>query len=147
MRKTFKLLLDIAIYIGIVIVLVWGIPRGLSWALETEYPMAAITSGSMWPVLKKGDLVLIQKVGREELKVGDIVVWSNPKGFTIHRLVKLNPDTFVTRGDGNFKDDAAVPYKDLVGRALTLGKKPLRIPYLGYISVYGGSIRTAQSRN
>ena len=41
---------------------------GLSWYLDTPYPMAAITSGSMWPVLKEGSLVFIKSVKKKKLK-------------------------------------------------------------------------------
>ena len=53
-------------YVVIVGGTVVGLPKALSWYLETPYPMAAITSGSMWPVLKEGDIVFVQgvKIGR-----------------------------------------------------------------------------------
>ena len=135
MKRFLKILLDIGIYVAIAIGLVWGLPKGLSWALATPYPMATITSGSMWPMLKEGDLILIQSIPKEAIKTGDVVVWRNPKGFTIHRVVKLNENTLVTRGDANFKDDEPVAYADVIGRTVMLGKRPLRIPYVGLISI------------
>ena len=75
MKRAFKILLDIFIYVGIVALIFWGLPVGLSKWLDAPYPMASITSGSMWPVLKEGDLILIKGVkSKEELSVGDIVV-------------------------------------------------------------------------
>ena len=142
MKKFLKILLDIVIYAAIVALIFWGLPVGLSKWLETPYPMASITSGSMWPVLKEGDLILIQGIkNKEDLKVGEVVVWSNPKGFTIHRIVKLSEKTLTTRGDANFKDDAPVKYEDIIGRAYQLAGKYVRIPYLGYISVISASVR------
>ncbi|MBI4132661.1 MAG: signal peptidase I [Candidatus Sungbacteria bacterium] len=135
MKKIAKIFLDIGIYAAIAVGLVWGLPRGLSRALGTPYPMATITSGSMWPVLKEGDLILIQAVPKQALKVGDIVVWRNPQGFTVHRVVKLGDETFVTKGDANFKDDAPVRYEDLIGRTVAIREQPLRIPYVGFISL------------
>ena len=135
MRSVLKFFLNVAIYAAIVGGIVWGIPNFLSWKLGTSYPIASITSGSMWPSLHRGDMIFIEAVPKEALAVGDVVVWQNPKGFTIHRLVKLNDGTFVTKGDGNFKEDQPVRYEDLVGRALNIFGKPLRIPYLGYVTI------------
>ena len=127
----------------IVIGLVWGLPRGLSKLLKTPYPMATITSGSMWPILGEGDLVFIKGVEKSELKVGDIVVWRNPQGFTIHRISRMNEKELVTKGDANFNEDAPVNYDSIVGRTLTLKNKPVRIPYIGFITI-AASKRIAQ---
>lgn len=142
MKKFLKFILNIVIYVAIVAAIVYGLPKFLTWYLGTNYPIAAITSGSMWPVLHIGDLVLIQKISKEEIKVGDIVVWRNQKGFTIHRVTKLNESTLVTKGDGNFTSDEPVRYSDVIGRTVMHGSSPLRIPYMGYISVWAAGLRT-----
>lgn len=133
------------IYVVIVGGIVFGLPKFLSWSLHTPYPMAAITSGSMWPVLNEGDLVFVQGVsGKADLKIGDVIVYRNKVNntFTIHRIVKMNDDTVVTKGDANFTEDAPASYKDVVGKALVLfGEKPFHIPYLGSITVFANNLR------
>ena len=140
MNKTIKKTLSWIIYIAILVALVIGVPKGLAYILKTDYPMASITSGSMWPVLKKGDLVVIKGVdSKENIKIGDIVVYTNPKGFTIHRVIKLNEDTLITKGDANNVSDKPVKYEELIGKALTYkGDKIIKIPYLGRISLLIG---------
>ncbi|OGF71055.1 signal peptidase I [Candidatus Giovannonibacteria bacterium RIFCSPHIGHO2_12_FULL_44_22] len=141
MLKILKFFLNIVIYAAIVGVIVWGLPKYLTKKLGTDYPIAAITSGSMWPALHIGDLVLIQAVSKEDLEVGDIIVWQNDKGFTIHRIAKLNENTLVTKGDGNFTEDAPVKYSDVIGRTVYRDGNPVRIPYMGYISVWSAKIK------
>ena len=142
MKRALKILFETVIYAAIVFGIVWGVPKFLSVKLGTEYPIAAITSGSMWPALKQNDIVLIKKIPKEELKIGDIVVWQNQQGFTIHRITELASTTLTTKGDANFTSDNPVPYSDIVGRTVMLtDTKPLRIPYFGYISVIGGKYR------
>ena len=133
-----RFLLNLTIYVAIVAGILFGLPRLLAWQLGTPYPMAAITSGSMWPELKRGDLILIKHVPEEEIEMGDIIVWQNADGFTIHRVVELRDKTVITKGDANFAADAPVAYADVVGRMVKLGTKPFRIPYLGLLSVAGG---------
>jgi len=133
-----RFLRGLVIYVAFVALLIWGLPKGLSWWLQTDYPMAAITSGSMWPVLKVGDLVLVQSVKPEELKVGDIVVYQNERGFTIHRITEINQakGEVTTKGDANNVSDKPVKVSDVIGRTLTWSSgKPVRIPKLGFISI------------
>lgn len=135
-NKFLKSLLGWIIYIAVLIVLIYGIPKGLVYILDTQYPMASITSGSMWPALKKGDLIFIKGIeGKDEIKVGDIVVYKNSKGFTIHRVIEINENTILTRGDANNVNDSPVSYEEIIGKPLTIKNKPFRIPFVGLVSV------------
>lgn len=136
------------IYFVVLAGIVLGLPRFLSWSLHTQYPMAAITSGSMWPVLKVDDLVFIRGgITKGDLKVGDIIVYHNKTNntLTIHRLVQLNDETFVTRGDANFNDDSPASYADIIGKSLTFFGQPVRIPYLGFVTIFANNLREEQS--
>jgi signal peptidase I len=143
MKKILKATMNVTIYAAIVIGAVYGLPKFLAWYLDTPYPMAAITSGSMWPELKEGDLIFIEGVAREELAVEDVVVYRNHGGgtFTIHRIVELREDELVTKGDANFNRDNPIAYEDVVGRAVTVKGRYARLPHLGAITVMANSIR------
>lgn len=113
-----------------------GIPKTLAYFFHTDSPMAAITSGSMWPALDIGDLVLIEGVGSpKDLKVGDIVVYRSSGGFTIHRIVSIRGNSICVKGDANMTADAPVMYDEVVGRAVTCNGQPVKIPYLGEITI------------
>ena len=140
-----KNILNFFTYIVIVAGIVFGLPKLLSHYLNTPYPMAAITSGSMWPALKEGDLVFIQGVEPEQMKVGDIVVFRDKKNshFVIHRVTKINDKTktFVTKGDANFSEDEPSDFADLVGQTFEIKGKSIRIPYLGSITVFASNFK------
>jgi signal peptidase I len=139
-----KLVLNLLIYVLIVGGIVFGLPRFLTWKLQTDYPMAAITSGSMWPVLKEGDLVFIRGVKeKSQIQIGDIIVFKNRvnNNLTIHRVIKMNEDDLVTKGDANFNEDAPTVYGDVVGKTFNIKEKPLRIPLLGSVTVFASSFR------
>lgn len=137
MNKNLKSAIGWILYIAILIGLIYGIPKGLSYVLETEHPIASITSGSMWPALKKGDMILIKGIhGKEEVNEGDIIVYKNERGFTIHRVIKINEDTVVTKGDANNVSDSPVRYEEIIGKPFGFNQKPFRIPILGSIGIF-----------
>lgn len=136
MNKTLKNLIGWVVYLGLLAGLIYGIPKGLAYYLKTEHPMASITSGSMWPALKKGDLILIKGIkSSDEIKIGDIIVYKNPGGFTIHRVEKMEWNGVITKGDANNVADPLVSYKEIIGKTLTFNNKPFRIPMLGNVSI------------
>ena len=136
LNKTLKSIIGWIVYLVILVGLVYGTPKVLTYALDTDYPMASITSGSMWPSLKKGDLVLIKGIGsKEEVQMGDIIVYQNPKGFTIHRVIRINNNTLVTKGDANNTEDEPIKYDKIIGKTLTINDNPLRIPFFGKIGI------------
>ena len=140
MNKKIKPIIEILAYIAIMAILVIGTPKALVYALGTEYPIASITSSSMWPELKKGDLVFIEYVDKNSLAIGDIVVYKNEKGFTIHRIVELNEDTLKTKGDANNISDVPVEYDKVVGRTVCWKENPVRIPHLGKLTIWASGI-------
>ena len=135
-NKNFKkIILEWIIYIVVFALIVIGTPKLLTKILHSEYPIASVTSSSMWPVIKRGDIVFIKGVeGKGDIKLGDIVVYKNENGFTIHRVVRMDEETFVTRGDANNIDDQPVKYEELLGKTINIRNKPLRLPYLGNLS-------------
>ena len=137
MIKFLKTIKEIIIYILIIVGLIWLAPKALSFALETPYPMAAISSNSMWPVLKQGDIIFIKNISPENIKVDDIIVWQQEeKGFIIHRVIKIKESAIITRGDANTAEDPPVAFEKIVGRTLEFRGNVLRIPYLGKITAY-----------
>ena len=124
---------------------------GLSFVLGTENPVLAVASGSMEPVLYKGDLIIIEGVKnaaniytapKDANPVGDIIVFyqSYTGELIVHRAVEknLNEDdtfSFKTWGDNNLSaDPTPVQEKDVVGRYLNI-----KIPWLGNIALFFSS--------
>lgn len=133
-KKIIIVIAKVIAYFAFVIAAVYYTPKILSHYLHTEYPLATITSGSMWPVLKTNDLILMKGVTGDEVEIGQIIIYKNSRGFTIHRLIRKEGEKLVTKGDANEVDDAAITKDQVIGRAVYIGKKPFRIPYLGSIA-------------
>ncbi len=138
-----KGIIKLVLYIAFVVILVIYTPRILSNVLDTEYPMATITSSSMWPILKQDDLILVKGVGGKDVEIGQIIIFQNPKGFTIHRLIRREDDPdaadgaggmLVTKGDANSVEDQPIKEEDVIGRVVYIQDKPFRIPKAGLIA-------------
>ncbi len=95
----------------------------------------SVQSGSMEPVLHKGDLVLVSRIPATDLQVGDIVTFISPqddKTPITHRIV-ATPSTetgyrFVTKGDANPSADSSILPSSIVGR------QTYTVPKLGYVA-------------
>ena len=130
----FGWLATVALYVLFVGSSIYLAPRLLVRILDTEHPMAAITSQSMYPELKRGDLVLIEGIDEAaELKVGDILAFESDDGFAIHRIVEIAGETITTKGDANLIEDEPISFEQVIGRALTIRGRLAKIPYLGNI--------------
>jgi signal peptidase len=122
---------------------------GLGFVLRTGNPVLAVASGSMEPVLYKGDLIIIEgiedvsniQVGtKDSVYPGDIIVFDEPgisNELIVHRAVERieNGDGtygFKTWGDNNsWQDGWTVQETDVVGRYLGI-----KIPWLGNIALF-----------
>ena len=82
-----KKFLNFILYLAVVLLIALSVPRILLWSLGTPYPMAGISSQSMWPELKRGDLVLVKKVGLDTISKGNVIVYKRDNIFIIHRVI------------------------------------------------------------
>lgn len=100
---------------------------------------AIVTSGSMEPTFKKGDLVFMQNILIQP-KVGDIIIFPDPqknvvsnKPVTVtHRIIEMKGDTIRTKGDSNPRADSwKINKKEVMGKAFIIGSNPLVLKDLG----------------
>lgn len=87
---------------------------------------AVVLSGSMEPALSVGDLLIV--VAYDDYAVGDIVVFQDGKSSITHRIVSIDGDNLVTRGEANNVDDAPISGEQVKGKVV------LAIPFVGYIA-------------
>ena len=129
-QKSFGFYLErgLLVIVVVVILLVSGIFR---------FSLTAIASDSMYPSLKKGDAVLLEKVdkkNKDKLKKGDIVAFEEEDTIVTHRILSIEEEDgeekIITKGDNNYTKDVTKKTKDDI-----IGIVRFRIPLLGYPSV------------
>ncbi|HHZ17529.1 MAG TPA: signal peptidase I [Clostridia bacterium] len=74
------------------------------------YPSVIVT-GSMEPMIKPGDVVLVQKLEGDEVRLGDVIQYYHPeiKINITHRVIDINREgqmALITKGDNNSSVDA-----------------------------------------
>lgn len=84
----------------------------------TSYAM--IVGGSMEPELHRGDLVLVRP--REDYRAGDVVLYDDHQlgSKVMHRIVRVEGDHYVLKGDNNDFLDTARPTREQIVGALWL---------------------------
>ncbi len=108
----------------------------------------------MNPTLIEGDIVAWTPTTIKDIKVGDVVVfksyinWPGEK-LVVHRVTAIKTDKITgkpmleTKGDANKWTDQAGPHipephireDHLVGKTISIGQQPLKIPFIGYIAI------------
>ncbi len=114
------------------------LPLILGTVLHPEIPTAVVISRSMWPALNRGDVVFIKETTREEIEVGTVLIFRRNNGITIHRVIRLDGDTIVTKGDANTREDDPITFDDVVGVNPVWFGRPAMIPYVGRLALAAG---------
>lgn len=87
--------------------------------------IAVVLSGSMEPELRVDDLVVVKKAS--DYKENDIVVYQRNQYLVMHRVVSLDGDVIVTKGDANNVAD------EPIARSYVKGVVVGHIPWMGKI--------------
>lgn len=116
------------IFVVIIIFLVSG---------NFKYSISAIASDSMYPALKRGDAIILEKLDKkniDSLKKGMIVAYEQDGQIVTHRIITIElqngKEYIITKGDNNSTKDVQKKTKDDI-----IGIVRFKIPYIGYPSV------------
>ena len=115
-----------------IISLVIGI-RLYSWNAQTltgntmpmpfDWGFSVVLSGSMEPTLSVNDLVFVHE--QNSYETDDIVVYQDGNMLVIHRIIAVDGDEIVTKGDANNVADEPISASAIKGKAV------LHIPFIG----------------
>ena len=75
-----------------------------------------IVTPSMVPNINVNDIVLIKKSNK--YKINDIITYKNDNEYITHRIISINDNKIVTKGDNNNTLDASILIKDIVGKVI-----------------------------
>lgn len=132
-KKQLKKKNKTSIILIIILVLVISFVAGLF-----KYKPVSIMSNSMYPVIKRGDIAIIEEKSIEELnnlEKYDIISYKLDNIVVVHRIIAIekhnNQVLYITKGDNNNMAD-----KEKVKPEQINGIVQIKIPKLGYPSVW-----------
>lgn len=101
-----------------------------------RYQIMAIGSGSMEPLVYRGDAVIFEKISDdEEIHVGEIIVFKSGGKLVTHRVVDITNNRgiirYVTKGDAN-KDNDNYP----VAISDIEGKVKMKVKFIGLPTIW-----------
>ena len=84
-----------------------------------------VGSGSMEPYLKVDDYILVKK--QNEYKKDDVITYKIDKSYITHRIIEINEDKIITKGDANNTEDEPINKDNIIGKVI------LKVGVLGFI--------------
>ncbi|HEY55125.1 MAG TPA: signal peptidase I [Dehalococcoidia bacterium] len=98
-----------------------------------DYDMRLVRSESMRPAINMGDMVITGPVGGE-VEPGTIITYQRGEELVTHRVLSVDGDTLVTKGDAvEDPDPWPVTLSDVEGVYL------FKLPYVGYLANFIGT--------
>lgn len=73
-----------------------------------------VISGSMQPALQIGDVIIVKKSNNYAER--DIITYSNGLTTITHRIIAINNDEVITKGDANEVNDKPINKEQIVGK-------------------------------
>lgn len=121
-NKILEIILNIIIAImsvAVIIALVYVIQTKL---LKKEnanifgYTAFEVATGSMSGTIEIGDMVIVKVT--DSVKKDDIIVYKEDGNFITHRLIKINEDSLITKGDANNSEDLPISKSQIFGKVI-----------------------------
>lgn len=117
-----KVIIDLLIIILsiIAIIVMWGLiqlnVQNKEYIDIFGYSVFSTETGSMSPTIEKGDIVII-KIG-DEIRVNDIITYKKDNVLVTHRIVSINDDVIIAKGDYNNTEDEPINKEQIIGKEI-----------------------------
>ena len=90
--------------------------------------VSVVLSGSMEPALSVNDLVIVSE--QSEYNKDDIVVYQDGSKLVIHRIISVDGDKVITKGDANNTSDSPIDISLIKGKAVA------SLPFVGAMAQF-----------
>lgn len=80
------------------------------------YGGAVVLSGSMEPAIMVDELIIVK--AEDSYEVGDVVVYQSGSMMVVHRIMDMDGERVITRGDANNMDDSPVELAQIKGKVI-----------------------------
>ncbi|WP_069471328.1 signal peptidase I [Candidatus Marithrix sp. Canyon 246] len=105
------------------------------WQENDKESQLKLSGHSMTPVIKNGDWLTL-KHNSNDIRVGSIIAYRRERKIIVHRVIKIQNDSLITKGDFNCYLDEVVDIKSVIGKVIAVKNRRLdtKVWYvIGYI--------------
>ncbi len=121
--------LEFVLFTGLILYLTFILMQRFSSKSNVNgYSLYAVATGSMVPIYKTDDVILVKNVEAKNLSVGDDIVYKGNRGgfegkIVVHRIIKIEKNSdgsyrIFTKGVNNEDADPSIDETQVVGRVL-----------------------------
>lgn len=122
--KYIKRVIDVLIIIAllILILIIYGYIE--KYVLKKDYinyfgyTLFEVASGSMSPSINVGDIVLVKIT--KDIENNNIITYKEKDYFITHRVIKIEKDKIIAKGDYNDSIDKEVNITDVLGKVIKI---------------------------
>lgn len=80
------------------------------------YSVFNVATGSMEPTIKQNDIIVVQMNAKYD--VDDIITFEKDGSYITHRVVTINDNNIITKGDANNANDLAINKNAVLGKVV-----------------------------
>lgn len=80
------------------------------------YSIFSTATGSMSPTMEIGDIVFV-KIG-DDVREKDIITYKKDDSFITHRIIKIDGESIIAKGDNNNTQDEVITKDAIVGKVV-----------------------------
>lgn len=82
------------------------------------YTAFEVVTGSMANTINVGDIVFVKIT--ESVSENDIIVYESDDGIITHRLISIDGENFIAKGDANNQEDDPIKKEQIIGKVIKI---------------------------
>ena len=126
-KKIFRWIFDIILFNILAIALIMAYNhvqvniRGNTYTTMLGYSAFEVATGSMSNTIEIGDVILVKLIEpNEPVSENEIVVFTQDTTLVTHRIIKINGDQIITKGDANNTQDDPISRGQIIGKVVKI---------------------------
>jgi len=81
-----------------------------------DYTMFLVNTGSMQDTININDIIIVKKT--KDVKEKDIVAFEQDENLIVHRIIEINQEEIITKGDANNQEDEPIKSEQIIGKVV-----------------------------
>lgn len=126
-KKICRWIFDIILFIILAIALIMAYNhiqiniKGNTYTTMLGYSAFEVATGSMSNTIEIGDVILVKLIElNEPVSENEIVVFTQDTTLVTHRIIKINGDQIITKGDANNTQDDSISRGQIIGKVVKI---------------------------